>query len=668
MTALYTLNTSDTYLNPVYNHSFPDPFVLKHRGEYWGYCTGFRPDGRCFGVLHSRDLVDWREVGSAMEPLPVQATCYWAPEVVYENGRFLMYYSVGNEEQMEIRVAVSEHPAGPFVDSGRKLTTEEFAIDPHVFFDEDGSRYLFYATDFLEHTHIGTGTVVDAMIDPFTLAGRPRPVTRANHDWQVYDPRRAEKGGVRWYTVEGPCVLKHKSIYYQMFSGGNWKNVTYGVSYATNDHVYSMEEWKQAADGDQVLLVLRTIPGKVIGPGHNSAVRGPDNRQLFCIYHRWSEETTERVMAIDPLDWAGPRMLVIGPSTTPQPAPNAPTAFDFFDEDHDRNLGPLWDCPTGQWRALDGEAIQAVQTGYAEARCRARGQCFLAEVSLRSVETGAEGGFGLALNDAGGPILRLLLAPSRARAVISTLTTTGWTERDVELPLDFEPTTHHLLRCEVDGPFVQVALDSGRELLRTRMDASPQYLSLITDGMAAAFAGFSLTAGWEDLFTEWRGSVADRGWQQRIVAGEWFIRDQQLWCRNTESTGSFVTRGPQLESYEMVVNVRLQSDALAGGCYGFYPALEFEDPGPLVTVNLTAEGWSVRLVGPSVQRVFPLPASFDPARYQQFRFRKIDRRLLIQWETEVLGEAVAPAAPTQTGLYVYGAETVFDLVRVTAIQ
>src|SRR5215213_3781984 len=187
-----------TYLNPVHNRPCPDPFVLKHRGEYWCYTTGFWHDGRCFGILHSRDLVDWREMNGAMAPFDDGSTCYWAPEVIYENGRFLMYYSVGNETRMHIRVAAASHPAGPFVDTGHALTAQEFAIDPHVFID-DGKRFLFYATDFLEHTRIGTGTVVDRMIAEFTLAGRPHPVTRAKYDWQIYDPNRAEKGGVRWH-------------------------------------------------------------------------------------------------------------------------------------------------------------------------------------------------------------------------------------------------------------------------------------------------------------------------------------------------------------------------------------------------------------------------------------------------------------------------------------
>ena len=82
-----------TYLNPVYSRLCPDPYVLKHLNEYWCYYTGFASDGRCFGVLSSRDLVNWREWGGVMERYDPQATCWWAPEVIYDNGIFLMYSS-----------------------------------------------------------------------------------------------------------------------------------------------------------------------------------------------------------------------------------------------------------------------------------------------------------------------------------------------------------------------------------------------------------------------------------------------------------------------------------------------------------------------------------------------------------------------------------------------
>jgi GH43 family beta-xylosidase len=446
------------YTNPVYPHSFPDPFVLKFRGEYWGYCTGFWHDGRVFGIARSRDLVDWQPMAGALEPLPGGHTCYWAPEVAYLDGHFHLYYSVGNEERMEIRVAVSDHPGGPFEDSGQRLTSEPFAIDAHVFEDR-GERWLFYATDFLAGCHVGTGTVRDRMIDPFTLAGDPQPVALPRHDWHVYHPNRPEKGFVRWHTVEGPFVLKRKGIYYEMFSGGNWQNPTYGVSYAMardlDGGLDNSGEWTQAADGERVLPILRTT-GEVVGPGHNSVVRGPDNRQLYCVYHRWSPDLSARVMAIDPLDWAGERMLVLGPTTTPQPGPIPPKISDLFD-------APAVLAP--------GEGIR-YETGASS---------FLVEVSVRWIDEGAD--------------LTIMLAGEPFRVEAAGAGT-------------------YLLRLEVDGSSASLSMD-GAELWQGRTGGDVTDLAFVAEGGAVELSGFALTVGWEDLYLE--DGNPEEGW--RIEAG-----------------------------------------------------------------------------------------------------------------------------------------------------
>jgi GH43 family beta-xylosidase len=672
---------TETYLNPVYGRDCPDPFVLKFAGEYWAFCTGFWRDGRAFGVLHSLDLVEWRELAGALEPLPGGHTCYWAPEVVYDNGRFLMYYSVGNEVNMTIRVAVSSHPAGPYVDAGRSLTREQFAIDAHVFVDDDGTRHLFYATDFLEHTHIGTGTVRDRLIDALTLEGRPVPVTRARYDWQVYDPERREKGGVRWHTVEGPTVLKHKGRYYEMFSGGNWQNTTYGVSFATAARVDEPSEWEQACDGAHVLPILRTLPGKVLGPGHNSVVRGPDNRQLFCIYHRWAEEG--RVLAIDRLDWAGERMLVLGPSTTPQPAPIAPTFSDLFDAERPAGLGENWECVGGRWAVRGGEAVQDEAGGKAEAeaRCSVAASSFLAEVTLRGVSGEHQGGaYGARLrsHDADHLTLEILLEPETRR--VSVAAEAGEASPpavSAVLPPDFDFSAPHLLRLEVDETFVSVRLDEAAFSWRGRLErlASAARLALATRGMAAAFKGFALTVGWEDLFME--EGLEGRGWKTSEANGKWYLKDRQLWYAPKGNERGAYWRGPLVESYEMVVNARLERGAVEGSGYGFYPAHGGDRArGPLLALEGTEGIWALRLLeddagnsqAASAGRVFRLPASFDPFEHQHFRFTKQGGRLRLQWESEPLGTIEAPREATCIGLSAWGAGAAFDSVRVTEMS
>ncbi|HEX8130240.1 MAG TPA: glycoside hydrolase family 43 protein [Pyrinomonadaceae bacterium] len=675
---------TDTYLNPVYGRDFPDPFILKHGGEYWAYCTGFWHDGRAFGVLHSPDLVNWRELDGALAPLPGEHPCYWAPEIVYENGRFLMYYSVGNEKLMHLRVAVAEHPAGPFTDSGHRLTDAEFAIDAHVFVDEEGTRWLFYATDFLAHTHIGTGTVCDRMLDPYTLAGEPHPVTRARYDWQVYDPERKEKGGVRWHTVEGPFVLRRKNLYYQMFSGGNWQNLTYGVSYAVSEQIARADEWEQMADGERVLPILRTVPERVIGPGHNSVVRAPDNRELFCVYHRWDGERG-RVLAIDRLDWVGERMTVLGATTTPQPAPRRPT-FAGFSGEREGVLGEAWTCAgDGRWSVREGEARQERAGASASAHCAAGASSFLAEVSLRALDAGDAGGagdegdaaagaFGVALLKDGARALEFMIAPGANEARVAWLTADGAREETrFALPPDFEARALHLLRAEMDGRQATISLDERVVRWQGTLNVAADRVALVTEGAAAAFKGFELTGGWEELFMRPEPSLAERGWHED---GEgWELKDNLLRFDDVEGRDSVIAKGQPLESYELVVNVRLEREHARGtGCYGFRPAYGAKDFDLLFTIErdgATGDVWTLvarKSKSDPVVESWPLPATFDPFDMQQFRFRKQHGRLAIAWEATPLGDTDISAEATGVGLYAHRAAVAFDMVRVTALK
>ncbi len=82
--------------------------------------------------------------------------------------------------------------------------------------------------------------------------------------------------------------------------------------FAISESLERPEEWAQMADGAAVLPIPRTIPGRVVGPGHNSVVRGSNNHELLCVYHRWADDGSGRQMAVDRLDWAGERMVVLG--------------------------------------------------------------------------------------------------------------------------------------------------------------------------------------------------------------------------------------------------------------------------------------------------------------------------------------------------------------------
>ena len=306
-----------TYRNPVYSEYFADPFVLKaSSGRYYAYGTGpINGDGRAFPVLVSDDLVSWTALGGALEPLTNPAGVhYWAPEVAEHEGRFYLYYSATtsrSDEHHRLRVAVSDTPEGPFRDSGKLLMPDSgFTIDAHPFRDpESGQWYLFYATDFVDDAPHGTGlAAVKLSKDMLSVDGNPRCVVRASADWQIYERNRDYKGQTwpAWHCIEGPFVLHHGGKYYCLYSGGAWKTENYGVGFAVADHPLGPWTDTRASEGP---AVLRGVADRVIGPGHNSVVVGPDNRTQFIVYHAWDKDHSARRMCIDPLHWtpSGPR-------------------------------------------------------------------------------------------------------------------------------------------------------------------------------------------------------------------------------------------------------------------------------------------------------------------------------------------------------------------------
>ena len=659
------------YTNPVIARDFPDPFVFKFCAEYYAIATGFWHDGGVFGVLRSRDLINWTNCGSAINPVPfADSPCYWAPEVYYRNGKFYLYYSVGNEENMRIRAAVSDSPASGYVDAGVDLTSEQFAIDAHVFVDDaDDSQWLFYATDFLDYDQIGTGTVCDKMISPFELAGKPQPVTRAKYDWQIYDPMRASKGNVRWHTIEGSTVLKRKSLYYQMFSGGNWQNISYGVSYATTPDINQTGEWSQIADGEITFPILRTIAEKVVGPGHNSVVRGANNCQLYCVYHRWATDLSGRQMAIDPLDFAGERMLIVGASFEPVLVPDAPTVFDFFDDEN--VFGKNWTVENLQnWTLAENSAVSNRAAENAQIVCQHKSDSFLVEVSVKAVEFDDKSNYGFCLKTNAETVLRCVILPVARQVAISAPDKNDQIVYD--LPTDFEASAVHLWRVEVDHQFVKIRLDEASFIWQKQLETAPTIFALETQNCQAAFSGFALTEGFENLFDERshhsEPEFAARGWTIENKDSNpqvWKIADNLLQCA-VDSGETRILKNNKFVNFEFVVNARLDNKIAPSGCYGFL--LRGRESEIFLTIENDNAEQFLNVSTAGANKRFILPEDFAVGNFAQFRFRATGGSLILQLENSKLGEIEIDETEKQFGILVKDATASFDMARITVIN
>jgi GH43 family beta-xylosidase len=276
-------------------------------------------------------MVSWEAIGHALlPPAGMEADKgyhFWAPEVAGHGGRYYMYYSCGKAPEgtdQKLRVAVAEHPEGPFLDCGKVLVPDQpFSIDAHPFRDQDGQWWLFYCVDFLEPSHdhrVGTGIVVDRLCDMCSLAGEARVVVRPHHDWHVFQKERTMYGKVvDWHTVEGAAVLYRDGHYFCFYSGGAWEKDNYGVSYVVAKHAEG--PYRRPDDGQRALLMRTPEAGELLGPGHSSFTVSPGGSETWIVYHAWDKARTARRMCIDRLEWMDGVPVTGGPTWTEQQAP-----------------------------------------------------------------------------------------------------------------------------------------------------------------------------------------------------------------------------------------------------------------------------------------------------------------------------------------------------------
>jgi GH43 family beta-xylosidase len=678
-----------TYCNPFWTENFPDPFVLKVCGRYYAYATDretYPPTGSwVFPILTSSDLVQWREIGKAMPALGQPYGRYWAPEVTVHNGQFLLYYAVHTTEFTgSIRVAVADRPEGPFTDSGHDLTSSLFpwAIDPHVFRDLDGQWYLYMTVEYWDDPggFIGSGNIVDRLIDPFTLQGHPARVTPPQHQWQLFEAQREDRGGVDWYTVEGPAVIRHRGRYYEMFSGGCYYRDNYAVSYATSDtpmgpggtHDSSWHDW----EGTERHPFLIHGDGKsMISPGHNSLVFGPNNAELYTAYHAWQQDRVARRPCLDRLFWHGDQLWTAAPTHTPQPAPALPRLRELFEEPA---LQSFWHQRDGRWKVSNGEVVQEDDTAV---RATLQHQdslsaAWLLEVNLRHIA--GTGSYGVLLQSEAGTTVSVTITPGSRLAVWSG-TSPAEPIQTMSLPAAIDATAWQQLIISLSGSVLSVQLDYLRPL-EALVEHPARTFSLFTQHCSAAFSGISLTDHFRDEFLNNQQTPALLGWS--VEAGteselrdtslaHWRVHDGALEQTSTAPGEHIVLKGPILEQYECGVTMMLHCANEQGqpalGLVVWHSARE-----KLLVWLLSSQAhWALAVESsgstPGADSSFDLPESFDPFKWHTLRLRRRGDQLTVYLDgPEVLTMTIPPRLE-RSGLATRGAAAAFTGVWQTGL-
>ncbi len=304
-----------SFTNPVYNDDFPDPFVMRVGNTYYAYAT---TNGGTINIraIKSEDLIHRENLGDALPALPkwsvFNSGFTWAPGVVQIGDQFLMYY-VARDKDVDrqcIGVAVSDDPAGPFVDPNTDAficqATLGGSIDAYPFQDDDGKLYLLWKNDG-NCCGLDVGLWIQELSpDGLNLVGEPVQLIERDQPWERP-------------LIENPAMVKHNDKYYLFYSGNWWESHEYAIGYAVCETVVGPcekplnEPWFK-------------YKAPVMGPGGEAFFTDAEGN-LWMAYHAWTGAAVgysgggERSLHIDLVTFDGDKPVTNGPTYTPQLLP-----------------------------------------------------------------------------------------------------------------------------------------------------------------------------------------------------------------------------------------------------------------------------------------------------------------------------------------------------------
>lgn len=249
-----------------------DPFICNYDGKYYIFGTG-DPNG--FKAYSSTDLIHWKlEKGGARDGYAlykddvVGNKMFWAPEVYHIGDLFYMLYS--SEER--VCVAVSESITGPYRTYGKGLMTDDSCcIDNTLFQDDDGKYYMYWV-----RFGLGMGNEIRAarLSDDLShIVGEQHRCIYAEKKWET----------VQAQVTEGPTVIKHKGLYYMVYSANDFRSQDYAVGFAVAKS--PLGPWKKYKRNP----VLRRA-GNLVGTGHSSIFKTDDGRMKLVFHSHWNKD------------------------------------------------------------------------------------------------------------------------------------------------------------------------------------------------------------------------------------------------------------------------------------------------------------------------------------------------------------------------------------------
>lgn len=270
-------NGDGTYSNPILYTDYSDPDAIRVGEDYFMVASSFC-NAPSVPVLHSKDLVNWRVIGYAMEKLPfdtydkpLHGCGAWAPAIRYHEGVFYVFIPMPDEG---IFMAKSRNPFEGFEEPVcvRKVTGW---IDPCPFWDDDGKAYMVTA---FARSRIGFKSMLHlSPIEP-------------DCSGVLGDGKHIFDGSETQPTIEGPKLYKRNGYYYIFAPAG-------GVKPGWQTVLRSRNIWGPYEEK----IVLHQGNSPVNGPHQGAWVDTPSGEDWFI--HFQDVGNAGRIVHLQPMRW-----------------------------------------------------------------------------------------------------------------------------------------------------------------------------------------------------------------------------------------------------------------------------------------------------------------------------------------------------------------------------
>ena len=268
-----------------------DPVIVKENGIYYCFST--------HGYFYtSRDLLSWKYGGKIFENLPEwvrkdvpanDGKDYWAPEVVFRDGEWRLYYAVStfgkNISAIGMACNKTLDPSSKdyeWRDCGRVIASTEDdnfnAIDPAVCADEEGNDWLLFGSFW--------GGLV---MFPLDEKGFVKPGSQAKF---IASRQKSGEKQPDPNPVEGGFIFPHKGHYY-LFASHDFccrgTASSYHIVLGISDEItgpYIDSDGVDMLHGGGTTLRDSFTFERWAGPGHNTVFKDDDGK-IYLVYHAY---------------------------------------------------------------------------------------------------------------------------------------------------------------------------------------------------------------------------------------------------------------------------------------------------------------------------------------------------------------------------------------------